>query len=156
MVAKKLQAASIILSGSLILMALSGIPPFQSKVVGISALVLGYLAALIAVGITWFRYRIEDRAFLPNWRRIPYALSLVLMVALSLSPLLTWLLVLSGKYPTFPGPASRHEPLFFILFGTNVSAMVLLWFGRGWSRLGLTALNFVLLLLWAFPIGIAA
>jgi len=154
MEAKKVQTASIILSGSLILMALSDIPPFQSKVMGISALVSGYLSALIAVGITWFRYRNEHRGFLPNWRRIPYALSLLLMVALSLSPLVTWPLVLSGKYPTFPGPTSRHDPIFFILFGANVSAMVLLWFGRGWSRLGLTALNFVLLLLWAFPMGV--
>ena len=155
MVIKKVQIASIILSGSLILVALSGIPLYQSRVVGISALVLGHLAALIAIGITWFRYRIEDRALLPNWRRIPYALSLVLMVALSLSPLVTWQLALSGKYPTFPGPTSRHDPIVVILFGANVSAMVLLWFGRGWSRLGLSALNFVLLLLWVSLIGIA-
>ncbi len=90
MEAKRVQAASILLSGLLILMALSNIPLFQSNVVGISALVSGYIAALIAVGITWFRYRNEHRGLLPNWRRIPCALSLFLMVAVSLSPLVTW------------------------------------------------------------------
>jgi hypothetical protein len=148
--AKKVQAASIVLSGVLILIALSDIPFFRSNFVGISFLILGYVSVLIAVASTLFRYRNEQRGSLPNWRRVPYALSLILIVALSLSPLVTWPLALSGEYPA----THHHDPIFLILFGANVSAMVLIWFGRGWSRIGLAALNFLLLLLWAFPMAI--
>jgi hypothetical protein len=89
--------------------------------------------------------------FLPNWRRVPYAMSLILMVALSLSPLVTWALALSGTYPS---AASPHDPIFLVLFIANVAAVTLIWFGRGWSRVGLAALNLLLFLFWAFPLGV--
>ena len=50
---------------------------------------------------------------------------------------------------------SRHpDYLFLCLFGTNVTAAILLWFGRGWSRLGLTIVAFWICFLWAFPLGV--
>ena len=143
MKAKNVQVASIVLSALLILMALSDIPLLRSKSVEIALLVLAYVSVLMAVASTVLRYRNEHRGLLPKWRRVPYALSLLLLAALSLSPLVTWGLALSWKYPS---PASRSDPIFFILFGANVAAVTLIWFGRGWSRVGLAALNFLLFL----------
>lgn len=151
MKAKHVQAASIIVSALLILMALSDLPFLRSKAAEILLLILGYVAVLIAVASTVFRYRNEHRGLLPNWRRIPYAISLTLMVALSLSPLVTWALALNSSYPS---ATSRHDPIFFTLFGANVAAIALIWFGRGWSRVGLAALNLLLFLFWAFPMGV--
>jgi len=151
MKAKNVQAASIILSALLFMMALSNTPLLRSNSAEISLLVLGYVSVLIAVASTVLRYRNEHRDLLPNWRRVPYALSLILMVALSLSPLVTWALAWSG---TYPNAASPHDPIFLVLFIANVAAVTLIWFGRGWSRVGLAALNLLLFLFWAFPLGV--
>lgn len=151
MKAKHVQAASIILSPLLTLMALSDVPLLRSKAAEISLLIFGYVAVLIAVASTVLRYRKEHRGLLPNWRRIPYSLSLTLMVALSLSPLVTWALALNSSYPS---ATSRHDPIFVALFGANVAAVTLIWFGRGWWRVGLTALNLLLFFFWAFPMGV--
>jgi hypothetical protein len=149
--AKNVQVASIVLSGLLMLMALSDIPLLRSKSSEIALLILAYVSLLIAVASTVLRYRNEHSGLLPKWRRIPYALSLTLMAALSLSPLVTWGLALGWKYPS---PASRNDPIFFILFGANVAAVTLIWFGRGWSRVGLAVLNLILFLFWAFPMSV--
>jgi hypothetical protein len=151
MKAKNVQAASIILSALLFTMALSNTPLLRSTSAQISLLVLGYVSVLMAVASTVLRYRNEHRDLLPNWRRVPYAMSLILMVALSLCPLVTWALALSG---TYPNAASPHDPIFLVLFIANVAAIMLIWFGRGWSRVGLAALNLLLFLFWAFPLGV--
>jgi hypothetical protein len=131
--------------------AASNTPLLRSKSAEISLLVLGYVSVLIAVASTLLRYRNEHRDLLPNWRRGLYATSLILMVALSVSLLVTWALALSG---TYPNAASPHDPIFMVLFIANVGAVTLIWFGRGWSRVGLAALNLLLFLFWAFPLGV--
>jgi hypothetical protein len=111
----------------------------QSKFSFIAFVVALYACVLIALISTLIRFRREQRDSLPSWRRTPYALGLAILLALCSSPLATWLLALS----------KTHDPdyLFFCLFGANVTAAVLLWFGSGWSRLGLTVVAFWILVL---------
>ena len=119
-----------------------------------NAILIGaYICAVTAVAATFVRYHREHRASLPSWRRIPYALALALLAVLCLAPFVTAHLVFSGNYPSFPN--SRHEPISSCLFWANVAAIVLIWFGSGWSRIGLTLVAFLLLLLWALPIALA-
>jgi hypothetical protein len=115
--------------------------------------VLLYCAVLISVVTTVIRYRREQRESLPAWRRIPYQTALTLLLLLCLAPLVTWPLALSGKAPP---PLSRPDPLFLSLFVPNVVATMLIWFGRGWARIGLAVVSFWILFLWAFPIGVGA
>ena len=38
------------------------------------------------------------------------------------------------------------------LIGANIAAVILVWFGSGWSRLGLTVVAFWICFLWASPL----
>jgi hypothetical protein len=119
----------------------------QSKVLGIAFIAALYACVLIALICTLVRYRREQRGSLPSWRRTPYALGLVLLLVLCLCPLATWPLALSGT--------THHlHYLFLYLFGANVAAAIFLWFGSGWSRLGLTVVAFWICFLWAFRLGV--
>jgi len=115
--------------------------------------VLLYCAVLISVVTTVILYRREQRESLPAWRRIPYQTALTLLLLLCFSPLVTWPLAMSGKAPS---PLSRPDPLFLSLFVPNVVAAVLIWFGRGWARIGLTVVSFWIFFLWGFPLGVGA
>jgi len=122
-----------------------------SKAVFITVVVLIYTAVITALGSTILRYRREHRTYLPRWRRIPYAVALWFLVLLCISPAITWTTVPSSDPGS--GPSSR-DYLFLTLIGMNATAAILIWFGRGWSRLGLLVVSFWILLLWAFPLGI--
>ena len=115
--------------------------------------VLLYCAVVISVAATIIRYRSEQRESLPTWRRIPYQTALTVLLLLCLSPLVTWPLALSGKAPA---PLSRPDPLFLSLFVPNVVAAMLIWFGRGWARIGLAVVSFWIFFLWGFPLGAGA
>lgn len=115
--------------------------------------VLLYCAVVISVAATVIRYRREQRESLPAWRRIPYQAALAILLLLCLSPLVTWPLALTGKAPA---PLTRPDPLFLSLFVTNVVAAMLIWFGRGWARIGLTVVSFWIFFLWGFPLGVGA
>ena len=112
-----------------------------------------YCAVVISIVATVIRYRREQREWLPTWRRIPYQTALTVLLLLCLSPLVTWPLALSGKAPA---PLSRPDPLFLSLFVPNVVAAMLIWFGRGWSRIGLAVVSFWIFFLWGFPLGVGA
>ena len=112
-----------------------------------------YACVFIGVGSTIVRYRREERFSLARWRRIPYALGLVLLLLLCVCSLAIWFIVLSGI--ALSGPSHRPDYLFLCLFGANVIAPILLWFGSGWSRVGLTIVAFWICVLWAFPLGAA-
>lgn len=122
-----------------------------SKAVLITVVVLIYAVVITALGSTIVLYQREHRIFLPKWRRISYAVALGFLVLLCISPAITWTTA-TGSY--HGGPSSR-DYLFLTLFGMNVSAIMLIWFGRGWwSRLGLLVVSLWILLLWAFPLGV--
>jgi hypothetical protein len=118
----------------------------HSNFFGIGFFVALYASVLIALGSTFVRYQ-RERSSLASWRRTPYATGLVLLALLCLCPVATWSMALSR---------TSHHPdyLFLCLFGANVTAAILLWFGSGWSRLGLTVIAFWICVLWAFPLGV--
>jgi len=119
-------------------------------------LITAYVCVVVAVTSTFVRYRREQRTSLPSWRRIPYVIALGLLLALCLSPLVTWPLALSSKYTggEYHAHANRPDFVFLGLFGANAAALMLIWFGRGWSRLGLAVVSCWILFLWAFPLGV--
>ena len=51
------------------------------------------------------------------------------------------------------GASHRPDYLFLCLFWANVIAPILVWFGSGWSRVGLTVVAFWIFFFWAFPLG---
>ena len=151
---KQVQTVAMTASGAIILLlffAESQIAKFNF--VGNAILIGAYICAVTAVAATFVRYRREHRASLPSWRRIPYALALAMLALLCFTPFVTWHLVSSGNYPSWPN--SRHEPISSCLFWANVAAIVLIWFGSGRSRIGLALVALLLFLLWALPIAIA-
>jgi len=145
---KNLQTGALTVSGLFVPIAFAGESWLsQSKFFGSAFFVALYACVLIAVSSTLVRYRREQRVSLASWRRTPYALGLILLVLLSFCPLATWPIALSQ---------TSHHPdyLFLCLFGANVTAAILLWFGSGWPRLGLTVVAFWICFLWAFPLGV--
>jgi hypothetical protein len=40
------------------------------------------------------------------------------------------------------------------LLGVNAAAAILVWFGSGWSRLGLTVVAYWVCFLWVFPLAL--
>jgi len=107
-----------------------------------------YLCLLLAVGTTTIRYLREQRRLLPKWRRLLYGTALILLVVFCFLPLITWPLVMSGQWRTL-----HLRPVVLALFGAHLAAAILVWFGRGWSRLGLTFVNYWLFYLWMLPIA---
>jgi hypothetical protein len=117
-----------------------------SELWGVSFLVVLYACVVTAVISTFVRYQNEQRDSLAQWRRVPYVVGLVLLSALCLFPVATWPIALSGTHLNL-----RYAVL--CLFGTNVAAVILIWFGSGWSRLGLTVVGYWICFLWAFPLA---
>jgi len=119
----------------------------RSELVGIFFLVALYACVVTAVSSTVVRYRNEQRGSLAQWRRAPYTAGLDLLLALCLCPLATWPIALSGT--------DLHLRFAVLcLFGANVAAVILVWFGSGWSRLGLTVVAYWICFLWAFPLAL--
>ena len=147
---KKLQTAAFVLSGLAFLLAFVG-RDFLFRLARAFELFAGalYVCVLVAVVTTTMRYLREERGSLPVWRRLPYVIALCVLGGFCLLPLVTWPLALSG--------ASRNlhfRPLIIALFGAHLTALILTWFGRGWSRLGLTVVNYWLLFLWCIPLAL--
>jgi hypothetical protein len=148
MTARNLQSAAFVVSAIFIPVAFAGENWIsRSNLIGISFLTILYASVLTAVAATFARYRKEVRSSLAKWRRIPYEVGLSLLLALSLCPVATWLMALSGVTP-------HSRFVFLFLLGANATAMILVWFGGGWSRLGLTIVGFWICFLWAFPLGV--
>jgi hypothetical protein len=145
---KNLQTGALTVSAVFVPIAFAGENWLShSNFLGIAFFVVLYACVLISVSSTLVRYRRELRVSLASWRRTPYSVGLVLLLVLCLCPLATWSIGLSG---------TSHHPdyLFLCLFGANVTAAILLWFGSGWSRLALTVVAFWICFLWAFPLGV--
>jgi hypothetical protein len=118
----------------------------RSELVGISFLVALYACVVTALSSTVVRYRNEQRVSLAQLRRAPYIAGLVLLLTLCLCPLAAWPIALSGT-------VLHLRIAVFILFGANVAAVILVWFGSGWSRLGLTVVAYWICFLWVFPLA---
>jgi hypothetical protein len=146
--ATNLQTAAITVSAVLIPVTFAGENWISSSNFwGISFVVVLYTSVLTAVASTFVRYRREQRSCLAKWRRMPYEIGLFSLLILSLCPIATWTLAVRGVTP--------HLRLVFLcLFGANAAAMVLVWFGPGWSRVGLTIVAFWICFLWGFPLGV--
>jgi hypothetical protein len=145
---KNLQTGALTVSALFIPIAFAGENWLShSNFWGISFFVVLYACVLIGVGSTLVRYRREQRVSLASWRRTPYRLGLILLALLSFCPLATWSIALSET-------GHRLHYLFPCLFVANVAAAILLWFGSGWPRLGLTVIAFWICFLWAFPLGV--
>jgi hypothetical protein len=146
---KKLQTAAFVFSGLAFLLAFLARDVFFGRAFEFFAGAM-YVCVLLAVCTTTMRYLREQRTLLPLWRRLPFGAALCLLGLLCVLPLVTWPLTLSG--------ASRNlhlRPVIIALFGAHVAAAILSWFGRGWSRLGLTVVNYWLCFLWCFPLVVA-
>ena len=119
----------------------------RSELAGVSFLVVLYVCVVTAVSGTFVRYRNEQRGSLAQWRRVPYTAGLVLLLTLCLCPLATWPIALSG--------ITLHlRPVILGLLGANIAAVILVWFGSGWSRLGLTVVAYWICFLWLFPLAL--
>jgi hypothetical protein len=146
--ATNLQTAAMTVSAVLIPVAFAGGNWIsRSNFWGILFVVVLYGSVLAAVVSTFVRYRKEQRSCLAKWLRIPYEIGLFLLLVLSLCPIATWTLALRGAAP-------QWRLVFQCLFGANAAATVLVWFGRGWSRVGLTMVAFWIRFLWVFPLGV--
>jgi Co/Zn/Cd efflux system component len=117
----------------------------RSELASACFLVALYACVVTAVSSTIVRYRNEQRGSLAQWRRIPYRAGLVLLLTLCLCPFATWHIAQSG--------VTLHlRSAYLGLFGANIAAVILVWFGSGWSRLGLTVVACWICFLWASPL----
>lgn len=120
---------------------------WDSEFLGASLLVVLYACVLVALFSTFVRYRNEQWSSVARWRRMPYMAGVVVLLALCLLPLATWPIVLGG--------VTLHLRVAVLcLLGVNTAAAVLVWFGSGWSRLGLTLLAYWICFLWVFPLAL--
>jgi hypothetical protein len=115
-----------------------------SELWGVAFLVVVYACVVTAIATTIVRNRSEQRDSLAQWRRIPYVIGLAFLSVLCLLPLVAWPIALSGMDLHL-----RYAVL--CLFGANVAAVILIWFGSGWARIGLTVAGYWICFLWAFP-----
>lgn len=119
---------------------------WSSKLVSASFFVALYACVLAALLSTFLRYRAEQRMLLPHWRRMPYITGVLVLLVLSLAPLATWPIGLSG--------VTLHlRSTVLGLLAVNAAAAILVWFGSGWSRLGLTVVAYWVMFLWMIPLG---
>jgi hypothetical protein len=150
---KNLQTGALTVSALFVPIAFAGERWLShSNFFGVAFFVVLYAGVLIAVSSTLVRYRREQRVSLASWRRTPYAFGLILLLLLCLCSLAIWFIALNGNALT--GTSHRPDYLFLCLFGANVIALILIWFGSGWSRVGLTVVAFWICFLWAFPLGV--
>jgi hypothetical protein len=118
-----------------------------SRFLSVSFLVVLYASVLSALFNTVACYRSEQQSSLARWRRTPFITGVVVLLALCLLPLATWPIVLSG--------VTLHlRVVVLCLLGVNAAAAILVWFGSGWSRLGLTVVAYWVWFLWFFPLAL--
>jgi hypothetical protein len=118
-----------------------------SRFLSISFLVVLYASVLAALFSTFVRYRSDQQSSLAQWRRTPYITGVKVLLALCLLPVATWPIVLSG--------ITLHLRVAILCsLGANAAAAILVWFGSGWSRLGLTVVAYWVWFLWFFPLGL--
>jgi len=128
-------------------MAGSRLMIWSSAAVGIAFLLGVYVSVLAALISTIVLYRREQHSLLAPWRRTPYITGVGLLLALCLLPLATWPIVLSGVTLHF-------RFVILCLLGLNAAAAICVWFGRGWSRFGLTLVAYWVCFLWLFPFAL--
>jgi hypothetical protein len=145
---KTLQTAVFVLSGLAFLLASVGRDLFFGRAFKLFAGAI-YVCVLVAVVTTTMRYLRDERGSLPVWRCLPYVTALCVLGLFCLLPLVTWPLALSGALRNL-----HLHPLIIALFGVHLTVLILTWFGRGWSRLGLTVVNYWLLFLWCIPLAV--
>ncbi len=146
--AKTVQTAAFVVPAlSILFLPFSRISVFGSWLTGGSFLAALYISAIAAVVSTVVRYRGEEKKSLPEWRSLPYATGIVLLLVFCALPIASWTIVLAD--------ARLHIRVAVLcLVGLNSAAALLVWFGRGWSRLGLTVVAYWICFLWVFPLGL--
>jgi hypothetical protein len=118
-----------------------------SRFLGISFFVVLYASVLAALFSAFVCYRNDQQSSLAQWRRALYITGVKVLLALCLLPVATWPIVVSG--------ITLHLRVAVLcLLGVNAAAAILLWFGSGWSRLGLTVVAYWVWFLWFFPFGL--
>jgi hypothetical protein len=118
-----------------------------SRSLGISFFVVLYASVLAALFSAFARYRNDQQSSLAPWRRALDIMGMKVLLALCLLPIATWSIVFSG--------ITLHLRVAVLcLLGANAAAVILLWFGSGWSRLGLTVVAYWVWFLWFFPFGL--
>lgn len=118
-----------------------------SKFVRSSFFVVLSASVLAALLSAFARYRNDQQSSPTQWRRALYITGVKVLLALCLLPVATWPIVFSG--------ITLHlRVAVFCLFGVNAAAAILLWFGSGWSRFGLTVVAYWVWFLWFFPFGL--
>lgn len=110
-------------------------------------LVALYVCVVSALLSTCALYRGELHSPLAEWRRTTYVVGVLLLLGLCLLPIATWAIALSG--------VTLHlRSAVLCLVGVNTVAAILVWFGKGWSRLGLTVVAYWVCFLWLFPLAL--
>jgi len=118
-----------------------------SRFLGASFVVVLYASVLTALFGTFACYRGGQQNSLAQWRRTPYVTGVTVLLAFCLLPLATWPVALSG--------VTLHLRIAVLcLLGLNAAAGILVWFGSGWSRLGLTIVAYWVCFLWLFPLAL--
>jgi hypothetical protein len=144
--ARRVQTAALVISAAFVPLYIAGSSACGSTAVGVAFLLALYVDVLVALFTTVVLYRSERHKPFPQWRRVPYVTGIALLLALSVLPLATWPIAMSG--------ITLHlRYAVFCMLGLNVLAAIVIWFGRGWSRLGLTVVAYWVLLLWLFPLA---
>jgi hypothetical protein len=102
------------------------------------------LASLISSLVS---HRSDHQSPLASWRLTAYKVGLTVLLMFCVLPLATWAIALSGTtlHLRFP---------ILCLLGVNAGAAILVWFGSGWSRLGLTVVAFWVSFLSVFPLAL--
>lgn len=120
---------------------------WSSRFASTSFLLVLYASVLTALFSTFACYRSDRHSSLAQWRRTPYITGVIVLLALCLLPLATWPIALSG--------VNLHLHVAVLcLLGVNAIAAILVWFGSGWSRLGMTVVAYWVCFLWVFPLAL--
>lgn len=145
---RRVQAVSMAISA----LFLSVFIPGNSLIGGpkfLSVALLGVLYGSVCAALlsTFVRYRSGHESSLAPWRRTAFITGVRVLLALCVIPLATWPIALSG--------IALHMRVPVLCFlGVNAAAVILVWFGRGWSRLGLTVVAYWVCFLWMFPLAL--
>lgn len=148
MSARRVQIVAMVTSALLVLVFTAGNRLiWGSSFLGISFFVVLYASVLAALFSAFARYQNDQQSSLAQWRRALYIAGVKVLLALCLLPVATWPIVFSG--------ITLHLRVAVLcLLGLNAVAAILLWFGSGWSRLGLTVVAYGVWFLWFFPFGL--
>lgn len=147
-IAKRVQTIALVTSALLLPVSIFGDRLLWSSIPVTTLFAIVLYASLLASLISSLAsYRSNHQSSLASWRLTAYKVGLIILLAFCALPLATWAIALSGAKP--------HLHLAILgLLGVNVGAAVLVWFGSGWSRLGLTVVAFWVCVLWVFPLAL--